>query len=112
MKIAPESIKALESKRYLNVQEVFEVLQRNNGIVWSWAARSYTQVPEKALMFRVSGYKFKGNVMISLNFMDYFDVEFFSVRGVKKHEITDICGYDGLIRAIDEYVEKQPDYIY
>ena len=111
MKVSPESIEKLEEKREFSVEELFSALQRFQSIVWSWGARSYTQVPNKALMFRVSGFKFKGNVMISLNFMDYWDVEFFNIRGEKKHEITDLCGYDGLVNAIDEYVEKQPEYV-
>jgi hypothetical protein len=111
MKVCPVSIKALDRKRSMNVEEVHSVLNQQRPVIWSWGARSWTQVPNKALMFRVSGSKFKGNVMISLNFMDLFHVEFFNIRGAKKHEIDDVFVGD-LVNIIDEHVEKQSHYAF
>ena len=92
-----------------NLQREFDVAElcgaiRNLQKVWSWGARNWTNVQGKGLAFRVSGFKFKGNVLITLNWADLFDVQFFNVRGTLKDTIKDVFVGD-LIDILDERIE-------
>jgi hypothetical protein len=79
------------------------------GIVWSWGARGWTNIQNKALAFRVSGLKFKGYVVITLNFLDLYDVDFMNIRGEVKCSKKDVyC--DVLVQVIDNVVEKTENY--
>ena len=110
MRIAPDSINDIKNKREFDPQDLaFNMKKYNTSIIFSWAARGWINYFNKALVFRVSGFKFKGNVMISLNAMDLFDIEFFTIRGTLKHSMNDIFVGD-LVEHIDNFVEKTDNY--
>ena len=79
----------------------------------SWGYQNPTAVrhnqEDYALMFQVDGNHFKGWVIVSLNFMDLYDVEFYDNASVKQYEVNDIYAED-LANIIDENVEKVPEY--
>ena len=82
------------------------------------------------LTFKVNGYKFKGNVKISLSFNDTYKIEFIKKKREKDHELSKLYGstkmkttttiekelldiyFDQLTEIIDEYVEKQDNYTF
>ena len=82
------------------------------------------------LRFKVQGYKFKGIVKISLSFDDTYKVEFIKMKRKKNEELSELFGrtkydttaevehtmemvyFDELNERIDNYVEKQDDYIF
>ena len=98
-----------ENKRHLNVQEILQFLQAHRSIVWSWGAKSWTNVANKGLAFNVSGFKFKGNVMITLNSLDLFNIYFHNRNGKVTSEVNDIY-IDDLIIVLDEAIEKVDNY--
>ncbi len=58
--------------------------------VMSWGANSWIG-GDNFLMFKVQGFKFKGLVKITLNPMDYYEIEFMKTRSkevVKKVVLT------------------------
>jgi len=75
----------------------------------SWGARNYTNFDNKGLLFRVSGYKHKGYVLITLAFDDTYTVHLLKLNCdvVKTMEMV-YC--DELTDKIDEAVEKVADY--
>ena len=91
------------------VNEIHKLLRTRMSIVWSWGARSWTNVQNKALAFRVDGFKHKGNVVIWVNGSDYYDVELVNIRGRSIEMKTDIF-FDDLINAIDGMIEKTETY--
>jgi len=103
---------SLENVRLLSVPEIKQIQQtitQNRSIAWSWGARSWTNVKNRGLAFRVSGFKHKGNVVIWVNGSDYYDVELVNFRGRSIEMKTDIF-FDDLINAIDGMVEKTETY--
>jgi len=92
-------------------------------IVMSWGPSDYKSVSEKvlkdfkvegmgALKFQVSGMKFKGIVLVVLNFMDTYDIYFGKVEKneFKIEKTFENIYCDQLGTIIDEYVEKQDNY--
>lgn len=71
--------------------------------VWSWGAHSY-KGGENFLRFRVNGHKFQGIVKISLNGMDYYDIDFIKVHNKTPeevvHSLKDVC-FDEMVDLID-----------
>ena len=63
-----------------------------------------------ALRFWVNGMKHKGFVLVMLNWLDYYDVEFISSKGNLKKRVEDVECFQ-LQEVIDEYVEKIPAYL-
>ena len=76
--------------------------------VRSWGTRNFAG-GENYLTFKVSGHLFKGWVKITLNGMDYYDIQFIGQKGVVKHEIKDVDCFS-MTDMIDEYVERIPAY--
>jgi hypothetical protein len=79
----------------------------------SWGV-SQTRVLKKdnegyGLLFRVNGHHHKGFVLITLNFLDYFDVRLISTKAVVKDTVEDVFVGD-LFNVIDEKVERIPEY--
>ena len=87
---------------------------------FSWGAHNFgyccvknesqDQNVNAALRFKVNGMKFKGYVVVILNFLDYYDVEFVSTRKNLKHKVNDVDAFS-LQEVIDEYVEKIDAYV-
>jgi hypothetical protein len=104
-----QAIKAL-LKDSINCNETMQQLKAG-GIakLMSWGARNYTNIDNKALLFRVSGFKHKGYVLITLAYDDTYTVYLLKLNGeiVKTMEMV-YC--DELTDKIDEAVEKVADY--
>ena len=103
---------SLENVRLLSVPEIKQIQQtitQNRSIAWSWGARSWTNVKNRGLAFRVSGFKHKGNVVVMLNHSDFFNVELVNIRGNSKRLVKDIFVGD-LVDVIDGLVEKTDNY--
>lgn len=103
-----------------------QIMAIGKPIVWSWGAHNYYAVDTKnlksdfnidgmaALKFCVNGAKFKGFVIVVLNYIDTYDVYFgnydgsaFVVENTLENVYCDELGYQ-----IDEFVEKLPTYRY
>ena len=103
---------SLENVRLLSaneIKEIHRVVTSNRAISFSWGARSWTNVKNRGLAFRVSGFKHKGNVVVMLNHNDFFNVELVTIRGNSKQLVKDIYVGD-LVDVIDGLVEKTDNY--
>ena len=87
---------------------IMSILKTQLMIVWSWGFHNPVAL-ENALRFRVNGFKFRGVIEIAYNeSSDLFDVSFIKANKVV-HRIDGVF-FDMLINAIDDYVERTPDY--
>ena len=70
----------------LNVNETLSQLRAGGiNILWSWSARGWTNVMNKGLLFRVSGFKHKGYVLITLDYSDTYTIHLLNMKyNVKK----------------------------
>jgi len=94
-----------KKERQFDPQITFKQLMVKKTIVWCWGATEFTGYKEDALVFKVRGYKHKGYVVITLGFIDTYNIHLLSFKGEQVGEtITDIyC--DRLTDAIDSLVE-------
>ena len=96
---------------YFNAEETMQQLIAGNGKIkiMSWGARNFTNFENKGLLFRVSGFKHKGYVLITLAFNDTYTVHLLNMKCdiVKTMEMI-YC--DQLTDIIDNSVEKVNNY--
>ena len=86
---------------------------------WSWGATKFlcgvvcnkAKDDEKniALRFWTNGMKHKGYVLVMLNSLDYYDVEFISRKGNLLKRVEDVDCFQ-LQEVIDDFVEKISAY--
>lgn len=118
-----------------NVNETLSLLHygKNLNIVMSWGVSYFVAINEKkylkfstpfripqlqekdayqkGLALKVSAYRHKGYVLITLNGHDYYDVDLISTRGNIKKQFTDLC-FDELVETIDKEIEYVDTYKY
>lgn len=93
-----------------NTRETLALLNMQKMKVWSWAARNFTNLADKALLFRVSGHHFKGLVAITLNGRDLYDFHLVTlINREVVYTATDIF-FEDLVERIDEKIEKIATY--
>lgn len=92
-----------------NTHETLQLLNLQKVKMWSWGARNFTNLQNKALLFRVSGHHFKGIVAITLNGRDLYDFHLLNIRRDVVHTETDIF-FEDLVNRIDEKIERIPSY--
>ena len=101
-----------KSWRVIVVEQLMAYLRADIMKFWSWGAHAF-RVDQKRdpKMFRmlVSGHFHKGHVYIFLNGSDMFDVYLTTTQGTIKDIITDLY-FDQLVRAIDDRIERIPEY--
>jgi hypothetical protein len=106
--------KFLKDSRYFNMNDGVNLLKSGGNITLSWGISLITEIKEggepRAMAFNVNGMKFQGTVVLSVNFMDYYEARFYQ-EGKLVKEMNDIFVTD-VISMVDEYVEKQEDYVY
>jgi hypothetical protein len=98
--------------RELYVDQLMAYLRADINVFWSWGAHAFTVDSKRnTKMFRmqVSGHHHKGHVYIFLNGSDLFDVYLTSSQGTIKDIVTDLY-FDQLVEAIDNRIERIPDY--
>ena len=109
-----EKLLTYGSQRTFDPNETMKVLTQDINIYWSWGVeRKIFHIGKesdgwvKGIIFKVNGFKWKQYVMITLNFMDYYEVRLltqnFDVIETKDH---DICFMD-LVEVIDKLVETK-----
>ena len=111
----------LETSRPFNVQQGVDLLNSGGYVTLSWGIENARVLSKnvkdgkmsykvQALAFEVNGLKFQGTVVLSVNFMDYYEARFYKGDELV-HHMKDIFVAD-VISQIDEYVEKQESYAY
>lgn len=99
-----EIVKAMACREF-DVNETLNQLRHFGGIeFWSWGATTIKNCAHKALQFRVTGLKHKGNVFITLNAADLYDVVLTTSHGTVKCIMTDIY-FDELFYRMHEKIE-------
>ena len=84
------------------------ILKTQLMVVYSWGFHQPIAL-EDGICFKVSGFKFCGIVKVVYNEgRDLFDVSFIKSNKVVKS--IDGVFFDMLVDAIDDFVEKTPDY--
>ena len=89
---------------------ILRVLRSQLMIMLSWGFHNPVALPNnEGLRFNVQGFKFKGTVEVIYNEgWDLFDVRF--IKNGKVIDTIEELYLDGLVDAIDNYVEKTDDY--
>jgi hypothetical protein len=96
-------------EREFNLNETMAVLRYNPSIFWSWGANQFTNVENRALLFRVSGHHHKGWVLITLAYDDTYSVYIVTNRAQVLNEYKMVY-FDDLTELIDNRIEKIKDY--
>lgn len=93
-----------------NVKETFFQLKQGGvNILMSWGARNFTNFENKGFLFRVSGFKHKGYVFITLDVSDTYTVHLMNLKCDVIKTIKNVyC--DELTEKIDNIVEKTENY--
>ena len=103
----------LKKMRYFNEIDAVSLLESSGAILASWGPSNarllFCGKEPRALAFDVNGYKFQGTVVLSVNGADYYEVRFY--HGDTLVEMIGDIFVDDLVSIIDEYVEKQPEYV-
>lgn len=95
--------------REFDTRETLQLLNMQRQTVWSWGARNFTNLHNKALLFRVSGHHFKGIVAITLNGSDLYDFHLLNRNRDVIYSDTDIF-FEDLVERIDKKIEWIADY--
>ena len=89
---------------------ILRILKSQLMVMFSWGFNHPVALPNnEGLRFNVQGFKFKGIVEVVYNEgWDLFDVRF--IKNGKVIDMIEEIYLDGLVDAIDNYVEKTTDY--
>ena len=109
-----EKLLTYGSQRPFDLNQTMKVLTQDINIYRSWGVeRKIFHIGKesdgrvKGIIFKVNGFKWKQYVMVTLNFMDYYEVRLltqnFDVIETKDH---DIC-FTELVEVIDKLVERK-----
>ena len=109
IKLTQKTLERLEKGRDMDANEIVYLIRSSGSIMFSWGAESWTNVGGRGLAFRVNGLIFKGTVAITLNAMDYFDIDFIDMKGKLKKSVTDVFVGD-LIEILDNNIENTENY--
>lgn len=93
------------SERTFDINETMKVLKTRMSWLMSWGAHDFENHASKALVFKVSGIHFKGNVIITLAFDDTYTITFASSQWNLKEVIKDVY-FDVLTEVLDEKIER------
>lgn len=96
-------------QREFNPQETMKVLTHNKMIYWTWGVSEIVSFENKSLVLKVSGNHHKGYVVITLDFLDLYNVYYISNKGEKKDESLGLY-FDQLVEVIDNKIERIPEY--
>lgn len=94
-----------KKERQFDPQTTFNQLMVNQQIMWCWGANHFEPFGEDALTFKVNGYKHKGYVVITLGFMDTYDIHLLDYDGYQVGKTTNDVYCDQLTDIIDSLVE-------
>ena len=88
----------------------------NMGVMLSWGIETVFSHPQgeqlcKGMGFHVNGHHHKGWVVITLNFMDTYDVHYVSESGDEIVETQTDLYFDQIGEVIDRRIEWIEDYI-
>jgi len=116
----PNKMNNTETKTIWNIGErVFDpnqtmsVLTQDISVYWSWGVQGKIKLVGlekdgwcKGMILKVNGYKWKKYVMITLNFMDWYEVHLLdNDYNVIERIGGDIC-FEDLVEVIDRRIER------
>ena len=97
--------------RDFNPLETLQLLSYNRIIWMTWGVptESIKVIGTKGLLFRVNGNHYKGLILVTLSFMDLYDVHFVTEEGEVTEKIEELY-FDQLSEVIDNRIEKIKEY--
>ena len=96
--------------RDFDTRETLALLNMRRNTVMSWGAHNWTNVKNKALLFKVNGHHFKGVVAITLGGSDLYAFHLLNIKQDVIYSDTDIY-FDELVERIDKKIEWIADYV-
>lgn len=99
-------------QRDFNPMETLQLISQYNKMIWfSWGVptSSVKILGTKGLLFRVSGHHYKGLVLITLSFLDLYDVHLINDKDEVTEKIEGLF-FDQLQEVLDNRIERIPDY--
>ena len=104
----------LKESRYFHKESGLDLLRSSGSIGMSWGIELITMIEEdnepRAMTFNVNGLKWQGTVVLSINFMDYYEVRFMQGGEIIEDMTVEVQDITKVIDTIDEVVEKQEFY--
>lgn len=104
----------LKNMRSFNIDDGINLLNSDGFITMSWGVEKVKKLLTadgtcRGMSFEVNGMKFKGTVVMSVNGLDYYEVRFF--KGDELVHMLDDVFVGDFITLVDEFVEKQEEYV-
>ena len=104
----------LKTSRYFHMESGLDLLRSGGQVTLSWGIELITELTvgkePRGMAFNVNGMKFQGTVVLSVNGADLYEARFYT-EGKLVHTITDLY-LTNVITELDEYIEKQPEYVF
>lgn len=98
-----------KKEREFDTGITFQQLTQKKVVVMSWGATEFEGHGYDALVFKVNGMIHKGYVVITLGYMDTYNVSLLSVYGNQVGETTRDVYCDRLTDTIDLMVETETE---
>jgi hypothetical protein len=100
-------------ERVFDPNQTMSVLTQDISVYWSWGVQGKIKLVGlekdgwcKGMILKVNGYKWKKYVMITLNFMDWYEVHLLdNDYNVIERIGGDIC-FEDLVEVIDRRIER------
>jgi hypothetical protein len=103
----------LNNMRAFNINDGLALLQSGGFVTMSWGIENIISLKNggevSGMAFNVNGNHFKGTIILSVNFMDLYEIRFMQ-NGEIVDTMTDVYVMD-VINQIDKKVEKIPEYV-
>lgn len=96
-------------EREFNPTETMRILLSNTMTFFSWGVSKRYNFDDKGLLLKVSGNHHKGWVLITLSYMDLYNVFLISNKGEIIESIEGLY-FDQLTESIDRRIERIPEY--
>ena len=98
--------------RKFDAQVTYDQMAYNKetkNILNCWGAEQFTRILDIGFAFKVNGYLHKGYVLITLSFMDTYDIHLLDEDGIQVGESHTDVYFDQLTYFIDSLVETAPN---
>jgi hypothetical protein len=102
------SIESQNQEDFEMAQYIYSILSTQIFVVMSWGFENPVTI-RNGMKFKVSGFKFQGDVKIVYNKgQDLFDIAFINSKN-ERHTLLGIY-FDQLLEVVDDFVEKTEKY--
>ena len=99
-----------EGKREMDVNLCLQQLTYKKFKSMCWGITKRANIENKGLLIKVNGMKFKEWILITLNGLDWYEIDFVKSNGTVVKHLGDVFCED-MCDLVDDYIERLDTYI-